>query len=279
MNAPIRKCIEIAGAALCCLITSCGNDSVVPSKAAASLPANEGREVWSAEIVISAAASTKELLESVASDFSGGLKTTVRVNPGPSSSLANQIIEGAPADLFLCASREWAEKVKEADVAERSVELLTNTLVMIVPKGNPAGIKRPIDLLSSQVKRIALAGENVPAGKYADQVLAKLQLLESLAADNKIARAQDVRGALSFVERGEAEAGIVYSTDVNVAPNVEVVHEFDSALHDEIVYVLVLLKRGAKNPEAISFFEYLQSDGADELYAKAGFRRVGQGKE
>lgn len=279
MNAPIRKCIGIVGAALCCLITSCGHDSKDLPTVAPSLPAVEGPEVRSAEILVSAAASTKELLEALASDFSSGSKMTIRVNPGPSSSLANQLIEGAPADLFLCASREWAEKVKEADVAERSVELLTNKLVMIVPKGNPAGIKQPKDLLSSQVKRIALAGENVPAGKYADQVLAKLQLLESLAADNKIARAQDVRGALSFVERGEAEAGIVYSTDVYVAPNVEVVHEFDSALHDEIVYVLVLLTYGAKNPEAISFYEFLQSNGADEVYAKAGFHRVRQGKE
>jgi molybdenum ABC transporter molybdate-binding protein len=184
------------------------------------------------------------------------------------------IVEGAPVDLFLSASREWATKVEDEGLAENSKELLTNKLVLVVPKGNPAGVIEPKDLASDGVKKISLAGENVPAGKYADQALTKLGLLDKLMAAGKIARAQDVRGALNFVANGEAEAGIVYSTDLAAASDVEMVHEFDPTLHDEIVYVVVLLKHGAENPAAKKFFDYLQSDDANGVYEKTGFERV-----
>lgn len=270
----LRCCTLFTAALACCLIASCGSDTRPPPQPAPATAKKSAEAAKPAEVLVSAAASTKELVETLAGEFSKKSKATIKVNPGPSSGLANQIVEGAPADLFLSANREWADKVAEAGLAERSVELLTNQLVLIVPQGNPAGIKQPADLLSDKVLKIALAGEKVPAGQYADQALAKLDLLEKLTAASKIARAQDVRGALSFVERGEAEAGIVYSTDVALAPQVEVAHEFDPAQHDEIVYVLVLLKHGAPSTPATSFFEYLQSDEASALCKQAGFTRL-----
>jgi molybdate transport system substrate-binding protein len=233
----------------------------------------ESEEAATTKVLVSAAASTKEVMETLAGEFAKKSKATIKINPGPSSGLASQIIEGAPADLFLSANREWAKKVAEAELAESPKELLTNKLVLIVPKGNPAKIKEPKDLLAASVKKIALAGEKVPAGEYANQALTRLELLDKLSSGKKIARAQDVRGALSFVERGEAEAGIVYSTDAIVASGVQVVYEFDPKLHEEIVYVLVLLKHGSKNAAARSFFDYLQSDDAAAVYAKAGFSR------
>jgi len=274
MTAALHKRIWPVAVLLCCLIASCGGDAKAPPKIVPPPAKSETEQAVTTEVLVSTAASTKELMEALASEFSKKSKATIKVNPGPSSGLANQIVEGAPADLFLSASREWATKVVEADLAESSQELLTNKLVLIVPQGNPAEVKEPMDLLSDKVQKIALAGEKVPAGKYADQALTRLDLLEKLTAGEKIARAQDVRGALSFVERGEAEAGIVYFTDVNVVPHVEVVHEFDPSLHDEIAYVLVLLKHGVKNTEAMSFFEELQTDSADAVYTKFGFSRI-----
>jgi molybdate transport system substrate-binding protein len=146
--------------------------------------------------------------------------------------------------------------------------------VLVVPKGNPAMVQKPEDLLESRVKKIALAGENVPAGKYADQALKKLKLFDELAAAGKFARGQDVRNALQFVETGEAEAGIVYSTDAN-GSSVQVVYEFDPSLHDKIVYVLLLLKHGDQNPNAKAFFDYAQSAAARDVFSAAGFQLLG----
>ena len=91
---------------------------------------------------------------------------------------------------------------------------------------------------------------------YAEQALTKLGLYARLSESNRIVRGQDVRVTLSYVERGEAEAGIVYSTDVAVAKGVAIAHEFDPKLHDEIVYVLVLLKHANENPAARQFSDY-----------------------
>jgi molybdate transport system substrate-binding protein len=226
--------------------------------------------------LLSAAASTKDVIESLAEQYAKTSKHAIKVNPGSSNSLAGQIISGAPADLFLSASPEWADKVNEAKLASQQVKLLTNKLVLVVPKGNPAGVKEPKDLNKVAVKKIALAGEKVPAGKYADQSLTKLGLLDGLVKDKKIVRGQDVRTALAYVERGEVEAGIVYSTDLLAAKNVAQVHEFDPALHDEIVYVLVLLKHGEENAAAKGFFEFLKSKDAETTFKKFGFDRLSE---
>ncbi len=220
-------------------------------------------------LVLSAAASTKEVMESLAEKFT---KAKVTVNPGPSNGLATQILEGAPSDLFLSASPQWADEVQKGGQAVESTRLLTNRLVLIVPKGNPAKVAEPKDLLLPAVKKVSLAGEEVPAGKYADQALTKLDLYKQL--EGKIVRGQDVRMAFTYVERGEAEAGIVYSTDVGASAKVESVYEFDPTTHDEIAYVLVLLKHGNDQTVAHEFYKFLQSDEAGEAYTKFGFSRL-----
>jgi molybdate transport system substrate-binding protein len=225
-------------------------------------------------VLVSAAASTRELLTELASQFSESSGTEIKLNTGPSSGLANQIIAGAPADLFLSANTQWAAEVDKAGLAEEQVPLLTNRLALVVPAGNPGAVSKPEDLQSDKVQKVALAGESVPAGMYADQALGKLELLASLTEAGKIVRGQDVRTALSYVERGEAEAGIVYTTDLSAATGVENVYEFDSSLHDPIVYVLVNLKTSEPKPAADKFFDYLQSSEADGVYARFGFTRL-----
>lgn len=226
------------------------------------------------EVTISMAASTAEVVETLATAFTKKTGIAVKMNAGPSSGLANQILADAPADLFLAASRQWADEVDKAGKAEALHPLLTNSLVLIVPKGNPGEVQSPGDLLAESVTKVALASEKVPAGVYADQALTKLDLIEKLTTAGKIARGQDVRSALSYVERGEAEAGIVYSTDVRAASGVEVVFTFAPSHHDEIVYMLVLLKRGAVKPAARQFLDFLQSAEAGEVYRQAGFKRL-----
>jgi molybdate transport system substrate-binding protein len=225
-------------------------------------------------VLISAATSTKEAVSELAAAFEKQSGCQVQVNPGASNVLANQITAGAPADLFLSANRKWAGEVEKAGQSTVSRPLLTNKLVLIVPKGNPANVNEPADLLKAEVKRVALAGENVPAGIYAQQALTNLKLYDQLETGGKVARGQDVRTALAYVERGEAEAGIVYSTDLLAAKNVETVDEFDPQTHDEIAYVLVLLKHAEENAAATKFYEFLTSNEADGIWRKFGFERI-----
>lgn len=222
-------------------------------------------------LIASVAASTTDVIQELAKNFRAETGIEVKINSGPSNGLATQILAGAPADLFLSASRQWADKVIDEGLASADINLLTNRLVIVVPQGNPAKVHRPENLTNPAVKALALAGEAVPAGQYADQALAKLGLLKKLTDERRIVRGQDVRAALAYVERGEAEAGIVYATDAAIAPNLEVAYEFDPALHDEIVYALVLLKNAHDKPSATQFFEFLQSEDAEKVFAKFGF--------
>jgi molybdate transport system substrate-binding protein len=225
-------------------------------------------------LIFSAAASTKDAIESLTNDFTGFAHVKVHVNAGPSNALADQILSGAPADLFLSANQQWADEVAKGGQTAEAVRLLTNRLVIVVPEANPAQVRKPSDLLSDRVTKIALAAEHVPAGMYADQALANLGLMKELVERGKIARGHDVRSALSYVERGEAEAGIVYSSDVGMATGFKSAHEFVPTLHDEIVYVLVLTKLGGTKQAARQLFEFLQSPAADATYAEFGFRRL-----
>lgn len=222
-------------------------------------------------LVVSVAASTSDAVERLADQFHAQTGVGVKVNPGPSNGLATQILAGAPADLFLSASREWADKIDDAGHAAARVDLLTNRLVVVVPRGNPAGVKQPDDLSSATVKKLALAGENVPAGMYADQAIAKLGQLQPLLDAGRIVRGQDVRAVLGYVDRGEAEAGVVYASDALAATGVETACEFDPALHDRIVYVLVLLKHENESPNAREFYEFMQTPDAQQVFSKLGF--------
>lgn len=259
----LTLCFAFAGALLA---TSCAKHVPPADKSA---PRDDRRP-----LLVSAAASTLGVVEALAAEFRKTHDVEVQVNAGPSNSLATQILAGAPADLFLSASAKWADELQTAGHAAESVRLLTNELVIVVPRGNPAQVHGPQDLLSDRVTKLALAGEQVPAGTYADQVLDKLDLLKQLADGGKIARGQDVRSTLSYVERGEAEAGIVYSTDADVAREVEAVYRFDPQLHDEIVYVLLLTKEGASRPAARELFKLFQSPAANDVYTRFGFTRL-----
>jgi molybdate transport system substrate-binding protein len=240
-------------------------------ESAVTLPSASASGAHSDSLIVSVAASTTDAVNKLAESFQTETGIQVKVNPGPSNGLATQILAGAPADLFLSASKQWADKVSDEGLATADIELLTNRLVIVVPKGNPARVKSPHDLTKPAIKALALAGEAVPAGQYAEQALSRLGLLKLLTDDHRIARGQDVRAALAYVERGEAEAGIVYATDAAIAPNVEIAYEFDPSLHDQIVYVLVLLKNANDKPAARRFYDFLQSDKAEKTFAKFGF--------
>ncbi len=243
--------------------------------ALASLAANSSRAGGADKpgtLTIFVAASTQDAVKQVAAAFTDQTKIEVKISSGPTNALANQILNGADADLFLAANSLWADKVRDEGQAAKTQPLLTNDLVLVVAKGNPTGIKKPKDLLEKKVEHVALAGDKVPAGMYAEQALKAEDIYDRLVDEKKIVRGQDVRFTLTFVERGEAAAGVVYWTDALASDKVEVAFTFDTASYEKVVYPLVLLKHGEKNPAAVQFFEFLRSQTAGQKFVDCGFR-------
>ena len=224
-----------------------------------------------ASVTVFVAASTKDVVEELASLFRKETGIEVKVSPGPSNTLAAQIAEGAPADLFLSASEEWTDSLQVKGLVLEARRFLGNSLVMVIPRKNPATVKNAGDLRGGSVKKVALAGEKVPAGKYAEQALKALNLYQALLDEKKIVRGQDVRGTLAYVERAEVEAGIVYATDAKVSKEVETAFHFDPKTHEPIVYPLVLLKAAEKNESARKLYTFLSSPEARAVFERHGF--------
>jgi molybdate transport system substrate-binding protein len=223
-----------------------------------------------------AAASTGNALDEIREQFTRETKVEVKTNYAASSTLAQQIAYGAEADLFVSASTEWADYLdrEERGLVEKRRDLLGNRLVIIVPADSQLDLQKPEDLLGKAVGHLALADHTaVPAGIYAKQALTKLGLWEQLRG--KVVAGADVRQALVYVETGAAEAGVVYATDAAVSTAVKVVAEIPPELTEPIRYPIVLLKQGQGEAEgeaeAESFYRYLNSPKAADVFRKYGF--------
>jgi len=153
-------------------------------------------------------------------------------------------------------------------VAQRR-NLLTNRLVVIVPADSKLKVDELADLASPEIKHLAVAEAKVPAGEYAREALQKSGVLERVA--ERFIGGIDVRQTLTFVARGEAEAGFVYLTDTIGNAQVRIVYEVPADLHKPIVYPLVLLEQGTKKPAAVKLNEYLGSPVAAEVFRAAKF--------
>lgn len=230
---------------------------------------------WAQEkLVVFAAASLTEALSDAGAEFAKTGNAPPVFSFAASSSLARQIENGAPAGLFISADEEWMDYLAERKliVPATRVSFLGNTLVLVVPKGEKLGvaIAPGFDLAGAlKGRRLALADPaSVPAGRYAQAALISLGAwrgVESLAV-----RADNVRAALTFVERKEAAAGIVYATDAALTEKVDVAGVFPAASHPPISYPLAIVARNDR-PDARAFHAFLLSEPARAIYRRYGF--------
>ncbi len=197
---------------------------------------------------------------------------------GASSALARQIEAGAPADVFASADQMWMDQVaKTGKIAAGSrINLLGNTLVLIVPKGRafPVTMAASFDIAKAFSGKLCTGEPGVvPVGIYARQSLEALGWWQAL--QGRIVGTDDVRTALAFVERGECPAGIVYATDAAISDKVEIVATFPEATHKPITYPFAVLN-GAR-PEAAAFVAYLKtSPKAAATFERYGFTLLGR---
>lgn len=226
------------------------------------------------DVLVMAAASTKNAVEKLATQFKAKTGMTVVSSFAASSALAKQIENGAPADLFISADLDWMDYLQKKDLikADTRVSLLGNDLVAVAPKGSALKPK-----LTQGGDLAALAGDgriatgdpsNVPVGKYAKAALEKLG--QWAAVEPKLARADSVRSALALVSRGEAPFGIVYRTDAAIDPGVEVVGVFPQDSYPPIVYPAAVVAT-SKSAYAGAFLEYVKSPDGMAVWKEFGF--------
>ena len=231
-------------------------------------------------VTLFAAASTIVAVAAVARAYEAGGGGKVRTVFAASSTLARQIAQGAPADLYLSANVAWMDELEGRGAIEPDtrVDLLGNTLVLIAPERRPIEIEiAPGFPLAGALgdRRLAMGDPaHVPAGIYAKAALTKLGVWPEVSA--RVAYLGDVRGALAMVDRGEAAAGIVYASDVRGAARVQVVGRFPANSHPAIVYPLAVVA-GRRRPAVMAFYEFLQTPRARALLEAQGFTAPGGG--
>jgi molybdate transport system substrate-binding protein len=228
------------------------------------------------EITVSAAISLKDALDEIShlytSEHHGA---EVHFNLGGSGTLQRQIEQGAPVDIFISASPKEMDSLQSQGLllSNTRKDLVKNSVVLIVPAGSTAvyGFR---DLTKAAVKTVAVGEpQTVPAGKYAQEVLTHLGMYDQLKP--KLVLAKDVRQVLTYVETGNADAGIVYATDAKISKNVNVVATAPEDSHSPVVYPAAVIKN-SKNPAgAKAFLEFLAGEKARAVFQKYGFIPAG----
>jgi len=224
------------------------------------------------EILVSAAASLTDVLKEISSGYQSKTKNTVKFNFGPSSGLARQIEEGAPADIFFSADLPQMDNLDKNGRLEPGTRknLLSNQLVIIAPADSKLAISSPKDLLKADIKRIALAEpSSVPVGVYSSKYLTDEGLWDQVKP--KVVPVQDVRATLASVESGNVEAGFVYKTDAAVSKKVKIVYEVPIDKGPRITYPAAIVKESKRKDAARDFMNYVQSPVAKEAFKKYGF--------
>ncbi len=193
-----------------------------------------------------------------------------------SSKIAKQARAGAPCDVVIVADVEWAQwleteakKPPKLFLSERQT-IAGNRLVWVVPATTPPRVLTLPEMAASPPTKLALAGESVPAGRYAEAALKAAGVWSAL--EKRVVRAENVRAALAWVSRGDADAAIVYVTDALTEAKVRVAFAIDPSLHPKIEYVAFSMSRQQTTPVAArAYLARLRSDEGRQMLRHAGF--------
>lgn len=226
-------------------------------------------------VTVFAAASTTNAVTEIGGIFSKHTHVSVRPSFASSSTLAKQIENGAPADIYISANVKWMNYLEQKQIIETGsrIDLLSNRIVLIVPADsnvNRVQIAPGFDLLSIVGdSRLSMGDpDHVPAGIYGKQALRRLGVWDPV--ERHVARSKDVRAALALVERGEAPIGLVYATDAAITEKVKVVATFPQTSHPPIIYPVALVA-GRRSPATDRFMALLRSPEARTVFEKYGF--------
>jgi molybdate transport system substrate-binding protein len=260
----IRGGIAVFAAAAALTLAACGSSS--PSTTPTS---GSSTPKVTGNITVLAAASLTETFNQIGKDFEAANPgTKVTFSYGGSSTLATQINQGAPADVFAAASPATMKTVTDAGNGDGTpVTFVKNQLVIAVPKGNPKNIQGLSDLVKPGVK-VALCDVSVPCG-----AAAKTALTAANVNLTPVTRETDVKAALSKVKLGEVDAALVYRTDAKSdTADVDGI-EFPESAQAINSYPIVVLKGSTNKPAAQAFLNYVVSDKGMAVLIAAGFQK------
>lgn len=224
--------------------------------------------------LVLAAASLQESLSAAADAWAADHHQRPILAFAGSSALARQIEAGAPADLFISADEDWMNEIQSKGLVRPGTrsDFLANRLVLIAPLGSSLRLRiGPHFPLARAlgVGKLAMADpDSVPAGRYGRAALTALGVWPSV--EGKVVRAENVRAALAFVERGAAAAGIVYDTDRLASHKVLLVDRFPLSSHPPIAYPVAILK-SSSSADADGFRRFLISPAGRRIFARFGF--------
>ena len=229
---------------------------------------------FAADLVVSAAASLTNAFKTLAQQYEKGHpETKVVLNFGASDVLMQQIVRGAPADVFASADQDAmnrAEAEKVIQPASRK-DFAANQVVLIVPADSKLGIGALRDLTRADVKRVAYGNpSSVPVGRYTKGALEAENLWEAVSA--KGVPAQNVRQSLDYVARGEVDAGFVFATDAAIMPDkVKVAVRVPN--RTPVTYPIAITTQTKQPTQAASFVQYVLSPDGQAVLAKYGFQK------
>lgn len=251
------------------LTSACGDNK--PTATSTQTTANTA-----IELNVSAALGLKEALLDIQKEYEQSHPNVKIVyNLASAGVLESQIEQGAPADIFISAANKQVDDLAKKELIDAATRknIVSNKLVLIVPKDSSLGLTSFKDLANNNIIHFGLGEpKTVPAGQYGEEVLKHLGVWDEVKG--KAILAKDVRTILSYVETGNADAGIVFSTIAATSDKVMVVATAPAGSHTPIVFPGVVLKN-SKHPEAAQeFLNYLASPSGMKVFQKYGFQTV-----
>jgi molybdate transport system substrate-binding protein len=248
-------------------LQSCGSDS---EPASASAPESTPKAA-PGELNVYAAASLKDAIAELNAVFERDHDAKIVLNAGSSGTLSVQIEQGGECDVFFSAGDKEMDRLDGLGLVDKPTRrtLLSNQLVIVVPKGEEA-VKTPEDLKGDAVTHLSLANvDSVPAGRYAKEWLQKADLWT--AVEGKVLPGNDVRAALSQVEFGGAEAGIIYRTDAALSEKVSIAYAVPVQEGPKISYPIAAMTKRPNGKLSAEYVAFLGSDKAKEVFQRYGF--------
>ena len=223
------------------------------------------------ELLVFAAVSLTGPINEIIEKFEKDTGVNVNISFGASQSLAQQIVSGAPASIFLSAGIFPIEFLKKHYLYNiETINLVNNKLVLALPADNNFIPKSLQDLDNSKIHRIAIANPKLaPAGQYSKEALESQGIWEIL--EPKIVFAADVRTTLAYIESGNVDIGIVYSTDVLSSDSIMPVDIIPAHSHSPIVYPMVVIKHTDYDTNILKLIDYLKNPDSQTIFEKYGF--------